>query len=274
MDKNNEHQRPLTAQESDEMWASVISRIRDQENKKRKNRLVRLSAVSVAAVLLICCFVVYRLSSAPTSYFAAEHDLTVTLQDKSKVTIYKGGRLVLGRNFPQQTREVFLEGNALFTVSKSKKHPFIVHGTSYETKVLGTVFKVIQRGKSFHVDLFEGKVEVNKRDSPKAIFTLHPKESFSNMGNEKIVTIAPTNKNTAKVNMDATLSFNETQVQEMLSIIETTYGIKVRFPMSIAHTIITLESKDSTAENLLERIAIQLNLKIKKRNDHTFELEE
>ncbi|AZB17480.1 FecR family protein [Chryseobacterium indologenes] len=276
MNNNEPYIEPLTPQEAEEDWLAIIARIRAHEAKKRKRKITRfVSAIAASILLLIGTIITYRMYVLPDIYFAKDNDLAITLTDNSHITLSKGAKLTVYKTFPSDTRDVFLEGNAVFKVSKSKEHPFIVHAGSYEAKVLGTVFKVVQTGATFKVDLYEGKVQVSNSTKSKESYIIRPKETFSNMGSNQVATVAPTvHDDFKKKKISATLAFTDFYLQDALKIIERTYGIKIIFPEDRASSKISILSKDATVDQLMENISIQLNLNIKKANVNTFELEE
>lgn len=271
--ENKEKQiQPLTDTEAKEMWGNIISRIRAHEARKKKRQISYI--LGAAILLLFVSIVTYRNYSLPTSYYAKETAVKINLNDGSQVTLLKGAKLTVEKSFPSETRDVYLEGDAIFKVAKSKLHPFIVHTPSYEAKVLGTIFKVVQNRKFFNVDLYEGKVQISKVGKPREFYILLPHHTFSNLGSENIVTIART-KGTKTLNGKtlATLSFNDVPVAEAINLIERTYGVKIKFPPNQLDAKLNFSSTDATAQEILEKIAIQLNLNIRK-NDNTFELED
>ncbi|KXH84907.1 FecR family protein [Chryseobacterium kwangjuense] len=276
MNNKDPHIEPLSAQEAEEDWIAIISRIRAHEAKKRKRKITRfVSAIAASILLLIGTILTYRMYVLPDVYYARDNDLIITLKDSSHIILSKGAKLTVDKSFPSDTREVFLEGNAVFEVRKSKIHPFIVHAGSYEAKVLGTVFKVMQTSSTFTVDLYEGKVQVSNTAKPKESYILRPKETFSNMGSKQVVTVTPTmNTGNKNENITATLAFTDFYLQDAIKVVEKTYSVTIKFPSDKAFSKISILSKEATAEELVERISVQLNLNIKKTHVNIFELEE
>ncbi|OCA77099.1 hypothetical protein BBI01_01155 [Chryseobacterium artocarpi] len=274
MEKKNQIE-PFTDQESEEMWATIVSRIRIQEQHKRKSKVrILTTCLSTAAILIIAGIITYRNYVMPQTYYANSTEKIIFLKDSSQVTLLPGAKLTVERNFPSETRDVYLYGNAIFRVSKSKKHPFIVHSSNYETKVLGTVFKITQKGQDFNVDLFEGKVKINKIGKPKDYFILNPKETFANMGSEKVGTVVSTSKMIASKVTLATIAFNDVSLKDIAAILERTYGIKLIIPKDHEYSRITAVKEKASAEDFIKQIAIQLNLNTKKIDDRTFQLED
>lgn len=267
---------PISDQEKKEFHRKLFARIDAQEAKKRKRKLIRNSSLLVAATLvLIGSIISYRYLYLPDLYQAKETALMITLKDGSKVTLSKGAKLTIEKSFPGGTRDVFLEGNAVFKVAKSKIHPFIVHAGSYETRVLGTVFKITQHKTNFTVDLYEGKVQVIKTEKPAEAFTIHPKETFSNQGSKDVATIVETKSTDgSRSTNSATISLTDLELSNAIKILENTYDIKIHFPPAVGNSTISATKEKATAADMIRLISLKLNLKNTKINDKTFQLEE
>ena len=84
----------------------------------------------------------------------------VNLPDGTHIWLNSESRLTYPERFVGKTREVYLEGEGYFVVSKDKDHPFIVKTGDINIRVLGTTFNV----KSYpseniiQTTLIEGKV--------------------------------------------------------------------------------------------------------------------
>lgn len=263
----------LTDEEAKKVWTKAFNAIRRKEKQKRQRKLIAFGTIA-AMVIISIGIMTYRNLFLPDVYQANGNTLAITLKDGSYITLSKGAKLTVERSFPAETRDVYLEGDAVFKIAKSKKHPFIVHGAAYQTKVLGTVFKVTQKGNAFVVDLFEGKVEVVKTEKPKEVFVLQPKERFSNMGSLQVATVLPNQEEMETTKTNSNLVFSDLTLSEGIRILETMYEVKINYPAGLARTTISITKKKPTLENLLQVIAFQLNLNTKKINEKTFELEE
>lgn len=265
-----------TEQEKREFHQKLYARIEAHQAKKRKIKTIQYTSLMIAAVLVLICSVIsYRSLYLPDVYQANQNVLTFTLKDGSRVTLSKGAKLTVEKSFPADTREVTLEGDAVFNVTKSKIHPFVVHAGSYHTKVLGTIFKITQDNLRFKVDLYEGKVQVIKVEKPTEAFVIHPKETFSNFGSKDVATIVNTKSTVGSRSYNsATVSFSDIELFNAIKILENTYGIIIHFPPDFANSKISVTKEKATAADLIRLISLKLNLKTTKINDKTFQLEE
>ncbi|MBO0360225.1 FecR domain-containing protein [Hymenobacter sp. BT186] len=133
--------------------------------KARAYQLV-LPAVAVLASVGAAVFHWYPQPTEPVAYrvqrTAAGQKLTLQLADHSVVTLAPQSQLRYPRQFGGPHRDVYLEGEAFFEVSKDARRPFRVHSGSWVTQVLGTKFNVSAFRRAAHtsVSLVEGRVEV------------------------------------------------------------------------------------------------------------------
>jgi len=105
----------------------------------------------------------------------------LSLEDGTRVWLNSGSTLKFPNSFNgSKNRDVELEGEGYFEVSKNASQPFIVHAHDLGIKVLGTSFNVNAYKGDSHVKvaLVEGKVSVlnEKEDRAKELLQLHPSE--------------------------------------------------------------------------------------------------
>lgn len=89
----------------------------------------------------------------------------ITLSDGSKVWLNSGSKLVYPANIKEK-RTVYIEGEAVFEVTHSEQHPFLVVTKDFEIKVLGTVFNVsaYPDDKVSSTVLERGKIELTSTE--------------------------------------------------------------------------------------------------------------
>jgi len=114
--------------------------------------------------------------------------LDIILSDGSRVWLNSGSRLVFPPAFNGKVREVFLEGEACFEVSRNENKPFFVRTSAFRVKVLGTKFLVqaYKEENEFTTVLLEGRVNLAQNDKLFAKeFELLPNQKASFKGNEE-----------------------------------------------------------------------------------------
>jgi transmembrane sensor len=236
-------------------------------------RMVRLISAAVLVLLLsLSSISVYKIYFQPDVYLAEFANQKVILKDGSVVTLLKGAELTVEKSFPEDTRWVSLKGDAIFSVAKSKKHPFVVQAENFSTKVLGTVFKISQSGNNKTVDLYEGKVAVSYEGTP--LSYLHPNQVWTNFGIARTAAVYSKNidpksgKGTTKIE---SLSFNEVPFGEIITVIKNHYKINIIYPNEIASKKISAELKGSIDDNI-DILAFAVGLEVKKDNTNTYTL--
>lgn len=116
----------------------------------------------------------------------------VQLPDGSKVWVNSDSKLSYPEAFKGHTREIYLEGEAYFDVVKDSKHPFIVHTSGIDIRVLGTAFnvKAYKAESTIEATLVHGLIEVTKTEHPnESKIILHPHEKliFDKLAKEESV---------------------------------------------------------------------------------------
>ena len=89
----------------------------------------------------------------------------ISFADGTKLWLNAGSRAVYPVEFTENSREIFIEGEAYFEVAKDENKPFIVKTGLVEVKVLGTKFNINaypQESKT-EVALVSGSVQVASR---------------------------------------------------------------------------------------------------------------
>lgn len=236
----------------------------------------RLLKVIPAAVLVLLLALggisIYKMYFQPDIYVAQSANRRILLRDGSVVTLLQGAELTVQKSFSEDTRWVSLKGDAVFSVAKSEKNPFVVQAQNFSTKVLGTVFKISQSGNNKSVDLYEGKVAVSYEGTP--ISYLKPHQVWTNFGMDRtaVVYTKKTDVKSGK-HLDAieSLSFNEVSFGSIINIIKNSYEINIIYPNDITFKKISAELKGSIDDNI-EVLAFAVGLEVEKDNTHTYTL--
>lgn len=122
----------------------------------------------------------------------------VQLPDGSQVWVNSDSKLSYPESFKGEKREVFLEGEAYFDVVKDPAHPFIVHTSGIDIRVLGTAFnvKAYKAEPTIEATLVHGMIEVTKTNQPnasKVILKKHEKLIFDKYSDETLAKTAAEN---------------------------------------------------------------------------------
>jgi len=158
---------------------------------------------------------------------------TVKLQDGSCVNLNSESSIVYPANFSNATREVEINGEAYFQVTKDIEKPFIVKTDYQEVMVKGTSFnvKAYSYEKTVKTTLVEGSVEVKycSLDNREMHQMLKPNEQF-------ILEIENRGASKKKVDVNKYISwkdgiyfFESERLEEIMNNISRWYGLTVMF---------------------------------------------
>jgi transmembrane sensor len=146
---------------------------------KRNNR--RMYGLSMAAVFLVILFgsAFYYINlragahiafdgAIPRGYTKKVNNMATpiefVLEDGSTVKLAPHASLSFPAHFIRDKREVYLTGEAFFTIAKKQDNPFLVYYNNVVTKVLGTSFNIKTNDKTQEVEVSvrTGKVQVSE----------------------------------------------------------------------------------------------------------------
>jgi len=127
----------------------------------------------------------------------------IVLPDGSQVWLNAGSNLDYNNStFNKELREVSLNGEAYFDVTKNPEKPFIIHTKKMDIKVLGTVFNVRSYSdeKIAEAALIKGSIEVTLKDRKDQKIILKPNEKISISNEEPKAEKKPEKITSAKAN--------------------------------------------------------------------------
>jgi transmembrane sensor len=197
---------------------------------------------------------------------------TIQLSDGSTVVLNANSTLKIPRfGFGEHSREVFLKGEAQFSIKhKPDNQPFIVKTSqSFDILVLGTVFNVYTRERGAKVVLNSGKIQLNYHDgaNPKQVI-MKPGDLVAFDKSNKITKIIPIETKQYSAWKEHRFVFNETKLEEITLLFEENFGQKIILedPELLFWTV----SGSFTALNaneLLETLTEASNLSYRKEGD-------
>jgi transmembrane sensor len=140
----------------------------------------------------------------------------IELPDGSSVWLNAGSKLEYDKSFGNDTRDVYLTGEAYFDVVKNPEKPFIVNTGKAKVKVLGTAFNVrcYPDDKKIETSLIHGSVEVILNNKPEEKWVLKP--------NHKLV-LFYNNKNLGRQLKEEVASNKKAVIEPEISIKRLTY---------------------------------------------------
>jgi hypothetical protein len=134
---------------------------------------------SVAAIFVLVFFCIWTLKKPENirNTFEAASGKSIELVDGSTI-LSQGATINYPTTFAEQnTRTIYLEGNATFDVKKSIL-PFYVYAGKLKVDVIGTKFDIVQTKDTINIENKEGTVKVSEILNPKNAVTLYQGDKF------------------------------------------------------------------------------------------------
>tara|TARA_R110002049_G_scaffold993_3_gene7163 strand:+ start:38032 stop:38943 length:912 start_codon:yes stop_codon:yes gene_type:complete len=141
----------------------ALEAFKKRKHSKKEPQVIPLNFktfMKIAAILVITLGASYFLFFNSTKSFETQigQTETLTLPDASEVILNAQSTLKYNKKTWQDKRDLDLEGEAFFKVSKGQK--FTVHTAVGTVQVFGTQFNVKERASYFEVQCYEGLVGV------------------------------------------------------------------------------------------------------------------
>ncbi len=174
-----------------------------QETKKKTTRLIPIFrwAARIAAAIIVAVsgyfmtvdYLYNKGAQLQTITVPAGQRAQITLADGTRVWLNSKSTLTYASNFGRKDRNVNLDGEAYFEVTKNKNIPFYVNTEMNKVRVVGTCFNVCayNGSKEFETTLVEGIVDIYPSCNNQAITRLQKDEFFANYDGHLKKTVLP-----------------------------------------------------------------------------------
>ncbi|WP_319231977.1 FecR domain-containing protein [Draconibacterium orientale] len=180
----------------------------------------------------------------------------LSLADGTQVWLNAGSRLAFPTKFTNETREVYLQGEACFKVAKNENQPFIVKANELDVKVLGTHFNIAAYpdDETIETVLVEGSVALTKKKSfglgsKSVVLQPNQKATFNKEEKEIVVSDEP-DADVYLAWTEGWFEFKKQSLERVFIKLERYYNIHISVPEEFpSEEIITgkLDLKDSLA---------------------------
>lgn len=182
----------------------------------------------------------------------------IILPDSSVVYLGAESKLKFPEKFSNGNRDVSLTGEAFFEVTKDKKHPFIIHSGTIQTRVLGTSFKIDAfPGKNIAVSVATGKVRVDRETGSKkslqSIAVLIPGQAVIWNATKQTAARGEVDIESIRDWKDGNLNFVSASLADVAETLERGYNVKIGFNDQKAknyHVTLTVKTGDPLTQAL------------------------
>lgn len=264
-------------------WNKLLLRIKTRETlirsiPKQKFRFRHTLYVAASIILLIGFSILFTYKSKGIdheAYFQTQvpygEKSKIILADGSTVWLNSGSILKYSTSFNNKNREVILEGEGYFEVTKKNGIPFKVRTNEIDIVVKGTKFNVsAYKDDSFvRTTLIEGKVEIDYND--KSIDMNPGEEVFLNKETGEIRNYRKDNLNT-NTWIENNIEYDDITLDELMVILSRKYDIKITIQndkLKGSKFSISLRN-DESIDQIFNAINKIIPIKIRKENKEYF----
>ena len=213
----------------DALLLSTPSKISRQSFHQHITPWIVSTVASIALLVIATGLFFYAESSKSQQYntiiVPPGQRINLILADNTNVWLNANTTFRYPSKFARKNREVFLDGEAWFDVSKNKKKPFIVKTDQGEVRVTGTTFNLeaYSEYKNFATSLFEGSVDIYQNNAKLA--TLKPNQKGM-LQNDRyfISTIDNTDEYLWR---NGLIAFNNMKLEDILLELEKYFDIQI-----------------------------------------------
>ena len=220
---------------TDRAWESLHNRLL-QENlltrtNERRRPYIPLPAACAAAVIIICAGITWKIISGTGTENAAtaahavlrneqgSATLVATLDDGSIIYLGENTRISYPTNFPQENRNIYLEGQAMFDVKNNHPHPFIISTENLTVEVTGTTFDL--ESTPGRLSVRQGTVKANITGNKRTVW-IHPGQTAGINGTQ--ILVAPTVDKTRFDRYIRLIRFKDEKLINILKVINNRQG--------------------------------------------------
>lgn len=253
---------------TDAAWNKVKGEVMKPQTTVRKMPLFWRVAATVVVCLTIGYFVSKQFSNPNqlVEVNTSDNAQDILLNDGSEVELNQASTLVYTENKKGNTREVELQGEAFFEITKDSLKPFIIHTQELDIKVLGTSFNVNSRTKdSVEVQVETGVVELVYKNQKIKLVAGETGVFYQGLGKlikrESRVVVSQFWRNRK-------LTFKRTELIEIVETLNRLYEVNIRVDESTEqHRKINVRFEDQDIDLILDILSNTLNLKIEKADN-------
>lgn len=152
----------------------------------------------------------------------------IILPDGTKVWLNNSATLKYPREFSEKERNVYLDGEAYFEVTKNRYKPFTVQSDAMRVRVLGTTFnfKSDKNCRIAEATLIEGEIEVKGNKEEGQIILAPGQRAELNKNNGRL-TVKQVNAKLDAVWHDNLIPFQQADIFTISKALERFYDVKI-----------------------------------------------
>ncbi len=247
------------------------------EEKRKQNKILRMHrwmkyAAMIAVILVIgggSGYWLYQNGNNQHMMVAVANEgivKEIILPDGTKVWLNNSATLKYPREFSEKARNVYLDGEAYFEVTKNRHKPFTVQSDAMRVRVLGTTFnfKCDKNYRIAEATLIEGEIEVKGNKEEGQIILAPGQRAELNKNNGRL-TVKQVDAKMDAVWHDNLIPFQKADIFTISKALERFYDIKIILSpdMRADKTYSGVLKKKSTIESVLKSLQNSISIDYK-----------
>lgn len=207
---------------------------KEDSKETRKWEIIRpfMRAVAFIAVIIGCTLILQHILSSPAVYTQSimapiGQQTEVTLPDGTKVRLNSKTSLSYQTDFGKKDRNVKLDGEAYFEVTKNRKLPFHVITSNKIIEVKGTHFNICAYRNSplFEAALYQGSIDIYDSNLSRKAAHLTPGLCYQD--NNGVIDITTVTSIIGRNWDNGIISFSDVTFPDLMQHLSSYYDIKV-----------------------------------------------
>lgn len=266
---NSEKDKAMDAKTKKHIWTHIAARCGLQK-KRSVLRNTRVWYAAYAMILLVMGSFWFLSEEKSVDNVIEYQDViarkpqVLTLPDHTKIWMQAGTTIRYALTF-NESREVWLKGDATFEVTEHNGYPFKVY--------MGNVYIEV-KGTAFHIN--------NRRDNVSKIALYSGRVDFHSVADGKVIEMKPNQRLTYGSNGKITMNgfsniewvhgiykFNDMRLDSLISTVNGIYGANLKLSANVLPGILFTGSirYDEHLKDIIEKICYVTNLRYKEDNE-------
>ena len=256
-------------------WDKLYGRLEEdgllntESPSKRKtiniNSLKWVAAIAILCLSIASILVFYNREPAQQDMLTLNNEessatLVSTLEDGSVVYLSEYASLHYPTRFADNKREVSLQGDAFFDISKNAKRPFVIDTKFATIEVLGTSFNVKSNDNTpFSLSVKTGEVRIISKKGGRPAYVAAGETAI--LQSEKLYTAKTTDIEEFSRYLKQ-IHFKDERLADVIRVINTnSESIQLKISPAIENRLLTLTFSGTDPTTMAQLICMALNLK-------------
>lgn len=231
----------------------------------------RVAAVFIIAVCVgLATYAVYKrnFTLSLIEFRTDKEKKEILLSDGTKVWLNKNSVIRYPKEFQKDIREVEVEGEAYFDVTKNPQKPFVIHSQNSVIRVVGTSFNVhaFPAENEIIVTVTSGKVAFYEQSNEAGkIYLVKGDRGILSKDIHTVIKEKNTDMNFISWQTGKVI-FSDTPLAEAVEVLSRHYNKSIRVTGDVASCRFTGTFSNQSLEDVLEELGALLNIEIKNKN--------